>query len=151
MKINGIQLFLLFFTEFLWYILTGFENAVFKNVYAAEQQSVTVPLGQVIKKETSVNLKQKVEKNNPSVLRVDAVTESPKALILSIPFDQSGSVWLRNEQRSMEMESINIFAAESKNKQRPLYLDSQMLMSQEPEMDKRKSVDGAGIVINLKR
>ncbi len=85
------------------------------------------------------------------MLRVDAVTESPKALILSIPFDQSGSVWLRNEQRSMEMESINIFAAESKNKQRPLYLDSQMLMSQEPEMDKRKSVDGAGIVINLKR
>jgi hypothetical protein len=30
-------------------------------------------------------------------------------------------------------------------------LDGQMLMSQEPEMDKQKSLDGAGIVITLKR
>ncbi len=151
MTIYSIRLFLLFFMGFLLDMITGSERPGFNDVYAAEQQSVTVPLGQVIKKESSVNSKQKTEKNKPSVLRVDAVTESPKTLILSIPFDQSGNVWLRNEQRSTEIESINIFATESKNKQHPLNLDGQMLMSQEPEMDKRKSVDGAGIVINLKR
>jgi hypothetical protein len=72
-------------------------------------------------------------------------------LNLSIPFNDSENIDLKTEQNSIVGESSNIFAAEHKRKPQPLMLDGQMLMSQEPEMDKRKSLDGAGIVINLKR
>lgn len=46
--------------------------------------------------------------------------------------------------------ALNFFATEKKP-QRSLFLDGQVLMSQEPEADKKKSMDGAGISINLKR
>ncbi|MGZ4995758.1 MAG: hypothetical protein ACXWFX_04565, partial [Methylobacter sp.] len=55
------------------------------------------------------------------------------------------------QNKAVQQESLNIFSSEKNKKLRPLDLDGQMLMSQEPEMDKRKSFDGAGIVINLKR
>jgi len=78
--------------------------------------------------------------------------EFQKPLDLSMPFKDSENAWLTIEQnKAVQGESLNIFASEKEKKLRPLYLDSQVLMSQEPEVDKRKSLDGAGIVINLKR
>jgi hypothetical protein len=50
-----------------------------------------------------------------------------------------------------QMKSEDMFADEHKKTPRSLDLNGQMLMSQEPEADKRRSLDGAAIVINLKR
>ncbi|GAB6139287.1 hypothetical protein JCM14076_00160 [Methylosoma difficile] len=44
----------------------------------------------------------------------------------------------------------NLFAKPAKKPASPLQLKGGWLMSQEPEAEKRKSVDGAGISINLK-
>lgn len=78
--------------------------------------------------------------------------ELQKPLDLSMPFKDSESAGLTIEQnRAAQEESLNIFSSGKNKMPRPLYLDGQMLMSQEPEGDKRKSFDGAGIVINLKR
>jgi len=51
---------------------------------------------------------------------------------------------------SIEVAPNSIFAATPKPP-RTLLLDGQLIMSPEPEADKKKSMDGAGISINLKR
>ncbi|MDO9142024.1 MAG: hypothetical protein Q7U38_17015 [Methylobacter sp.] len=78
-------------------------------------------------------------------------TKFQKTLDLSVPFKLPEKTWQKPEQnKPVQRESSNIFATK-KEKSQALSLDGQMLMSQELEADKQKSVDGAGIVINLKR
>lgn len=43
------------------------------------------------------------------------------------------------------------FDNRAKKRQSPLQVQGQVVLSQEPEADKRKSVDGAGIMINLRQ
>lgn len=78
--------------------------------------------------------------------------EFEKPLDLSVPFENSENADLNNEQKSATQNLVaNTLASETKKKPGPLELDGRFLMSPEPEVEKRKSVDGAGIVINLKR
>jgi hypothetical protein len=77
--------------------------------------------------------------------------EIEKPLDLTIPFadiDQSDRTAELNADNSLQ--KTNIFAAENKKKSRPIQLNGRFIMSPEPEAEKLKSADGAGIVINLK-
>jgi hypothetical protein len=77
--------------------------------------------------------------------------ELEKPLDLSVPFRDSENADLKIEQKSSDQSQVNnIFAPETKKKPRSLELDGNFLMSPEPEVEKRKSVDGAGIIIKLK-
>ena len=78
--------------------------------------------------------------------------EFEKPLDLSVPFKNSENADLKDVQKSTTQNLVaNTLASETKKKPGPLELNGSFLMSPEPEVEKRKSVDGAGIVINLKR
>jgi len=155
MKMKNYRLFIVSFVTASFMLLTGFEKSGVNNALpSAEVKKV-----QSKSKESLVKPKQKKTKNKQdavSVLRAKnsaaEEAEFQRPLDLSMPFKDSENAWLTIEQnKAVQGESLNIFASEKEKKLRPLYLDSQVLMSQEPEVDKRKSLDGAGIVINLKR
>ena len=77
--------------------------------------------------------------------------EFEKPLDLSVPFKDSENANLNDVQKSTAQNLVaKTFASETKKKPGPLELNGRFLMSPEPEVEKRKSVDGAGIVINLK-
>ena len=74
-----------------------------------------------------------------------------KPLDLSIPFtgiEKTGLSARLNPKN--QIQNANIFISENKRKTRVVQIDGRLLMSPEPEVEKRKSADGAGIVINFK-
>lgn len=157
MKMKNYRLFLLGFVTFSSILLTGFEKPGVNNTSLAENQSESIEAKKVQSKskESPINSKQKKTKTKLSVPSVkNSATEDAelqKPLDISIPFKESENAWQKTEKKGADQgESSNMFTTEKKKSQ-SLGLDSQMLMSQEPEADKRKSLDGAGIVIKLKR
>ncbi len=159
---KNYRLFILGFVTASFILLTGFEKSDVNNALPpAEKQAASNEVKEVQpkRKESLVKSKKKKTKNKQKTVSVPSVKNSAaeevelqKPLDLSMPFKDSESASLTIEQnRADQGESLNIFSSEKEKKPRPLYLDGQMLMSQEPEGDKRKSLDGAGIVINLKR
>ncbi|EGW21672.1 hypothetical protein [Methylobacter tundripaludum] len=146
MKMKNYRLFIVSFVTASFILLTGFEKPGVNNALPSANEVKKV---QSKSKESLVKPKQKT-KNKQEAVAEEA--EFQKPLDLSMPFKDSENAWLTIEQnKAVQGESLNIFASEKNKRPRPLYLDSQVLMSQEPEVDKRKSLDGAGIVINLKR
>ncbi|MEI7797059.1 MAG: hypothetical protein WCI06_10560 [Methylococcaceae bacterium] len=84
-------------------------------------------------------------KKHRGVKQLAEITE-PKMLDLSLP--------LRTEDNTtipITPEKSVISVEKPKKVQRELELDTQSIMSIEPEAGKTKSFDGAGITINLKR
>ncbi|MDO9049189.1 MAG: hypothetical protein Q7U66_15835 [Methylobacter sp.] len=159
---KNYRLFILGFVTASFVLLTGFgKSGVNHALPPAEKQAASneVKEKQSKSKESSVKSKQKKTKNKQKAASVPSAKNSAveevelqKTLDLSMPFKDFENPSLTIERnRVAQEESLNIFSSEKKKKSRPLYLDGQMLMSQEPEEDKRKSLDGAGIVINLKR
>jgi hypothetical protein len=143
---NNSRILLLGFATILLVFLTGFAKAD----EAAVEKSTNVTGIQSNKKENFITSKS--NKKKLSVLRVNDDAELQKSLDLSMPFELSENMQLKPEQSTViPGELSNIFATEKKKKPRPVDLDGQMLMSQEPEADKQKSMDGAGILINLKQ
>lgn len=149
---KNYRLFVLGFVTASFVLLTGFEKSGVHHVLS--------PAANEVKKvQSKSKLKtKKTEHKQKEVLVPSAESsaveeiEPQKPLDLSMSFENFESAGPRIEQnKAIQEESLNIFSSEKKKKTRPLYLDGQMLMSQEPEMDKQKSVDGAGIIINLKR
>lgn len=154
---KNYRLFLLGFMTASLGLLTGFEKPGVNNVALVEKQAASIEIKKVQSKnkESPANAKHKKTKTKHSMLNVknsvakDAEVQKP--LDMSIPFKDPENAWLKTEQSRIGLgESSTIFSTEKKKSQ-PLDLDGQMLMSQEPEVDKRKSLDGAGIVINLER
>ncbi len=134
------RLFLLGLVAAVLVLLSG-------NVFPAEKQQTSSNA-----KRNQTKTQQRFTSPKKTALRVNDDAELQKTLDLSIPFKEPENTGLTVEQDSLvQGELSNMFAADQKKKPRPLYLDGQMLMSPEPEVDKRKSLDGAGIVINLKR
>ncbi|MDP2429743.1 MAG: hypothetical protein U1D70_18190 [Methylobacter sp.] len=132
--------------------LTGFNSDPLAEKQAA---AVAAKEEQGNSKAPPVNSKQKKTKTENTVSSVKSSdiddTKFQKTLDLSVPFKLPEKTWQKPEQnKPVQRESSNIFATK-KEKSQALSLDGQMLMSQELEADKQKSVDGAGIVINLKR
>lgn len=153
MRTKYYHLFLLGFAAVSVGFLAGFKSSDVRDALLIEKRAAPVNVREVrFIKESSVKSRRKQAKDKrlASVANKDA--ELQKSLDLSIPFSGTENAWLIKEQNNAaRMESANMFAGERKKKLRPVDLDGQMLMSQEPEMDKRKSLDGAAIVINLKR
>ncbi|MDP3876405.1 MAG: hypothetical protein Q8Q50_05440 [Methylobacter sp.] len=140
MKINKGRLFLRIIVTASLVFLTGFDNApLAETVTVKEEQSITVK---------STQKEKKTKRSVSSIKSSDDEKAQPqKSLDLSIPFKLPEK---SEHNKHAQQESSSIFSAK-KDKSTALSLDGQMLMSQEPEADKQKSVDGAGIVINLKR
>jgi len=174
---TNYRIFLLSFLSVSWIFLCGL-NTSFDNALAAEEtQKKTIELksGEAIKPlnvpETKpLNAKSNLkaakalpQKSNPAIINiVDArVTgenntvksnEFVKPLDLSVPFKNSEHADLIDTKKSATQNLVaNTLASETKKKPGPLELNGRFLMSPEPEAEKRKSFDGAGIVINLKR
>lgn len=146
MKINNYRLFIAGFAMVSWLLLTGFEKVDANTALTSQKQLVL---------DSSVKAKHKAIKNKASTARAkssatkDAAME--KSLDLTLPFKDPENAWLKiGQDRIAQKREASIFAVDKK-KFRSVDLDGEMLMSQEPEADKRKSVDGAGIVITLKR
>lgn len=132
-------------------LLTGFQKPGVHHALLTEKQSTSVNVKEVpfSGKESSVKSKQHKTKNKPSIAQ-DAELE--KSLDLSIPLKDAENAWVKIEQnRVNQRDSLAVFSAEKQKNTGPVNLDGAMLMSQEPEADKRKSLDGAGVVITLKR
>lgn len=153
---KNYRLFVLGFMTASLILLTGFDKPGVHNVLpsvAKKTASETKKVQSKSKPKTKKTEQKRKETTLPSAGNsVVEESEPQKPLDLSMSFEDSESAWLTIEQsKAVQKESLNIFSSEKKRKATPLYLDGQMLMSQEPEGDKQKSVDGAGIVINLKR
>ena len=73
-----------------------------------------------------------------------------KPLDLSVPFTDQDSLDSLKEQSLGQTPALNLFDNKTKKPSRPLELKGGFLMSPEPEMEKKKTVDGAGISINVK-
>lgn len=78
-------------------------------------------------------------------------SDSPKPLDLAVPF-RSLDAQLSKEPGKLTTESTDssLFAG-SYARQNSVQVKGQVVMLQEPEADKRKSVDGAGIMIDFRR
>ncbi|MDP3330461.1 MAG: hypothetical protein Q8Q40_14280 [Methylococcaceae bacterium] len=96
--------------------------------------------------------KSKADKNaQPESASPVIDKEQQKSLDLSLSIDDLEKNALNKQlDHAFETAPESIFAIQKKPP-RSLTLDGQILMSQEPEADKKKSMDGAGITINLKR
>jgi hypothetical protein len=129
---------LLSFIAVSWVFLSGFNQAV--NNTSTEKSQKT--------KQATIKAKKDdvADEHNPV-----NYNELEKPLDLSVPFNHTENADLKIEQKSATQNRVNnIFAPETKKKRRPLEVDGDFLMSPEPEAEKQKSVDGAGIVIKLK-
>ena len=163
MKIDRI--FFLCFLASAWLFLSGFNDLVEKDSLVLQGQDVTVKsnfyeIGQT--QVTKKNLKVKVKSNHLKVKAdvkikesVDDAsikgTEIEKILDLSIPFSNSKDANSLIELQSVgQRKSLDFFDTKTKKEARHIELDGDFLMSPEPQGEKLKSVDGAGLIINLK-
>ncbi len=163
MKIDRI--FFLCFLASAWLFLSGFNDLVEKDSLVLQGQDVTVKsnfyeIGQT--QVTKKNLKVKAKSNHLKVKAdvkikesVDDAsikgTEIEKILDLSIPFSNSKDAdSLIELQRVGQRKSLDFFDTKTKKESRHIELDGDFLMSPEPQGEKLKSVDGAGLIINLK-
>lgn len=95
--------------------------------------------------------KKPVHHHKPSTKNqhlVEAAKHQQKALDLTVPqrdvsFEAPETIAISESTLPM------VFTADSQGKARSVELQGKVIMSQEPEIGKIKSADGAGIVINL--
>lgn len=144
-KMKTYRIFLLAFATVSWLFLSGLSKSVDNRVELKSENSLI-----------SVNEKTKTPTTKKPLVksldnRVDDSQELQKPLDLSLPFQDAESTRMKTGQgMDTDNQEANLFAPANKKKTRPLQLKGDLLMSPEPEMEKQKSVDGAGIVINLK-
>jgi len=150
---KNYRLYILGFVTISFVFLTGFEKFDVNNTLLTEKKAaLNVKKVQLNSNEKPVKSKHKKTINKHSLPSANEDAELQKSLDLTIPSISSENAWLKIEQNKMnQLETSNMFTTEKQKKPRSVDLDSQMLMSQEPEMGKQKSLDGAGIVITLKR
>ena len=86
-------------------------------------------------------------KKNKNIKTIETTNTAPKVLDLSLPAQIENTVGSKTTTQIKPEFTIE----KPKKIQRELELDTQKIMSMEPEADKIKSVDGASITINLKR
>lgn len=97
---------------------------------------------------------KKLQHKRKSVIITPPIRIEPdelyKPLDLSVPFNDQDSLDSLKEQSLGQTPALNLFDNKTKKPSRPLELKGGFLMSPEPEMEKKKTVDGAGISINVK-
>jgi hypothetical protein len=175
---TNYRIFLLSFLTVSWIFLSGLKEPVDSDIPAVEEQKTAaelesfeterIPRLQEAKRmksksnvEPVIARPQKAEQTTIKATASDLAddnnsvkrNEFEKPLDLSVPFKDKAAenADLKVEQKpAAQNRAPNIFAPDAKKKPRPLEVDSRFLMSPEPEAEKQKSVDGAGIVIKLK-
>jgi hypothetical protein len=170
---TNYRLFLLSFLTVSWVFLSGLNKPVDNGMPVVETQKTEVELKSIeTENNTRSTLKAKRVSAKNNVISVNAsqhtstkvtaasVTdennpikrnEFDKPLDLSIQFEDPENANLKTELKSAKQNRVaNLFDAQTKKKPQPLELNGGFLMSPEPEAEKLKSVDGAGIVIKLK-
>ena len=126
---KNYRLFLLGFTTLSYLFLSGF-NQSDNASYTKKSTPVKRPL-------------TGIKTNDDKTLQ--------RPLDLSIPFSQLEEAQQSKSVNSDTQNAVDaLFAPKPKKSDQPLQLKGCWLMSPEPEVEKRKSVDGAGIVIDLK-
>lgn len=153
-------------------VLLGFPggSAYADQELAQEKQKSRVLLKPVQSQNKTINTEQGRKKNTDKTAdaRQDKAQETGRAkaasngienengqqkpLDLSIPFKTIDEAGWKNAkaQVAAEIRTSNLFASENKKSRRQVNLDGGVLMSQEPETEKQRSLDGAGIRLNLK-
>jgi len=167
---TNYRLFLLSFLTISWFFLSGFNKPIDNTMSVIETRKTERELESAESENIKKTLDTEPAKAKNNVLSVKRKTqkitlatdttntdnpsqhnEFEKRLDLSVPFEDSENINLNNVQKAVAQSLVtNIFAPETKKKPQPLELKGGLLMSPEPEFEKRKSVDGAGIVIHLK-
>jgi hypothetical protein len=175
---TNYRVFLLSFLTVSWVFLSGFKEPVDKDILVVEKQKTAVEpesfeTEHILRLREAKQIKaksnaghvmaspQKAEQTTTNATASDLAddnnplkpNEFEKPLDLSVPFKDKDAenADLKVEQKlATQNRAPNIFAPDAKKKPRPLEVDSGFLMSPEPEAEKQKSVDGAGIVIKLK-
>ena len=154
---TSYRIFLFSFTAVSWFFLSGLNLPVKNDGPVIDYQKTKVEL-KLVEAENADNLpetKKKIQvnpqRNKQKIITttVDDRNELESPLDLSVPFKgvENGNL----EKRSTALgETANIFSTEIQKNTRPLELEGGLLMSPEPQAEKRKSVDGAGISINIK-
>lgn len=171
------RILLLSFLTVSWFFLSGLSKPVDNDISTEETQKTEAELKSIETKNNTPKLLETIpvkSKNNVRVVNANPQkakqvsvevtnaaiddekntterSEFEKPLDLSVPYKDSENADLKIQQKSATQSRMtNIFASETNKKTRPLELDGDFLMSPEPEKEKLKSVDGAGIVIKLK-
>jgi hypothetical protein len=154
MKIDRI--FFLCFLASAWLFLSGFNDLVEKDSLVLQGQDVTVKSNfyetgqaQVTKKNLKVKADVKIKESvDDASIKATGIE---KILDLSIPFSNSKDAdSLIDLQRIGQKKTPDFFDTKTKKEAQHIELDGDFLMSPEPQGEKLKSVDGAGLVINLK-
>lgn len=155
-------IFVLSFVTFSGVFSIGFGKSVDANTAIIEKTKAIVESESVgVEKTSQLQMNPlKTKKNQTSVNAKDNVvdetstseySELQKPLDLSIPYKDIENAGLKIKQSApAQAPETNIFSPETINKSRSMQLNGDLLMSPEPEAEKRKSIDGAGIVINIK-
>ncbi|MEI8207840.1 MAG: hypothetical protein WCG16_01460 [Methylococcales bacterium] len=168
------RIFLFGFLSVSWFFLSGFDNPVATDTPINQAQKVPVeadsvaikslpqdtPITTPLDLETIVRSHREKRKKTFFKKRSIEVTEDnkptkfdvlEKPLDLSIPLKGVDSVDLKMNNKKDEADQLNsFFESKPKKQQRSLELNGNFLMSPEPEAERRKTVDGAGISINVK-
>ena len=163
------RIFVLIFVTVSWFFLNGFNKTVSDQLLTGETQKKEAEFQAVEAQNNSRKLletdpaKDKVTSVKTSLQNVKPATvdgsvteaaknsEFEKPLDLSLPFKTPENSSLKVEKKSVsQSRETNIFASETTKKPRNFELDGDFLMSPDPEGEKIKSVDGAGIVIKVK-
>lgn len=87
-----------------------------------------------------------------TLLEAEQNFELQKPLDLSVPFKMDFDTDRSIDSKSQEaLNDSRLFAGPGNLKTRAVRLDGRVLMTQEQEIGKVRSIDGAGIVINVQR
>jgi hypothetical protein len=151
------RIVLLSFLAALWVFLSGFKLPVKNDSLAIDNQKTTVELKLAVAENTdsppetkkTVKVSPQKTKQKRITTTVDDRNELESPLDLSVPFKGFENNDLEKKWAE-PIETISIFPTDSQKNPRPLELNGGLLMSPEPQAEKRKTIDGAGIVINIK-
>lgn len=150
------RIFLLSFLSLSWLFLSGFDDStadVSTSIDKTQKDTIpTLPPDSKINVNAhKVNEKKRVLKKEKQVTIEIRKTfqhdEFVKPLDLSIPLI---SLEPADIKKNDEDQLNEFFDTQSKKRQRSLELKGNFLMSPEPEVERRKTLDGAGISINVK-
>ena len=97
-----------------------------------------------------VGFKKPLPSDRPANNKPNSIEKNQlKPLDLSLPLQTVNLAGSSIAPRGTQHQVIDVLTTNKKSRTRPFELQGQLIMTQEPELEKTKTADGAGIVINL--
>jgi hypothetical protein len=157
-----LPIFSLCFAVIAWFFLSGLKSLADNEANVINNQNITKRLALTVAESNRQRQEKKVDENVVKVrskkkVRFDAVSKNKSfihsgldtPLDLSIPFKGTEKFDLEKKWL-IPHKALDAFAVDPNKKSRSLELKGEMLKSPDPQPEKRKSLDGAGISINIK-